>query len=269
MQPGAEASALKRELAAKLSGLRDEERDRVAIRQAWPSESLYTGPYLDAAPDLIVGFADGYRASWDAAVGKVTGAVFSDNLQGLERRSLRRSAPGPGCDLLQPQDSARKTRASKTWRPRRSISSASQPPPYMEGKSCLEARQADAWNARWRLETTRWLRSWPRCCARRVLARKPRRPPGKRMIVLGIDGMDPVFLEAHWSSLPNLNRLRSQGDFQPARHHRAAAESGGLVHRDHRHGPGRPRHLRFRPPQSARRACRCPRWPKSPSRRAR
>ena len=37
---------------------------------------------------------------------------------------------------------------------------------------------------------------------------------GKRMIVLGIDGMDPEFLEAHWSSLPNLNRLRQQGDFR-------------------------------------------------------
>src|SRR5207248_2820732 len=36
----------------------------------------------------------------------------------------------------------------------------------------------------------------------------------RRMIVLGIDGMDPVFLEQHWSSLPNLNRLRSQGDFR-------------------------------------------------------
>jgi predicted AlkP superfamily phosphohydrolase/phosphomutase len=37
---------------------------------------------------------------------------------------------------------------------------------------------------------------------------------GKKMIVLGIDGMDPQFLEAHWSSLPNLNRLRSEGDFK-------------------------------------------------------
>lgn len=37
---------------------------------------------------------------------------------------------------------------------------------------------------------------------------------GKRMIVLGIDGMDPAFLEAHWSSLPNLNKLRQQGDFR-------------------------------------------------------
>ena len=77
--PGAEAYALQRELAVKLSGLRDEARDRIAIREAWPSNSLYSGPYLDAAPDLIVGYADGYRAGWDAAVGKVTPHVFCDN----------------------------------------------------------------------------------------------------------------------------------------------------------------------------------------------
>ncbi len=76
---GAEAAALKKELAEKLSGLKDEEFNRVAIRQAWPSDSVYKGPYLDAAPDLIIGYTDGYRASWDAAVGKVTPAVFDDN----------------------------------------------------------------------------------------------------------------------------------------------------------------------------------------------
>ena len=37
---------------------------------------------------------------------------------------------------------------------------------------------------------------------------------GKRMIVLGVDGMDPVFVENHWSELPNLNRLRTEGDFR-------------------------------------------------------
>jgi predicted AlkP superfamily phosphohydrolase/phosphomutase len=36
----------------------------------------------------------------------------------------------------------------------------------------------------------------------------------RRMIVLGIDGMDPVFLERHWDSLPNLARLARQGDFK-------------------------------------------------------
>jgi len=77
--PGAEAEALKAELIARLSGLRDEELGRVAIRQVYLTSSLYRGPYLDAAPDLIVGYDEGYRTSWDAAVGKVSGRVIEDN----------------------------------------------------------------------------------------------------------------------------------------------------------------------------------------------
>lgn len=34
---------------------------------------------------------------------------------------------------------------------------------------------------------------------------------GKRVIVLGVDGMDPGFVEEHWSQLPNLARLRDLG----------------------------------------------------------
>jgi predicted AlkP superfamily phosphohydrolase/phosphomutase len=37
---------------------------------------------------------------------------------------------------------------------------------------------------------------------------------GKQLIILGIDGMDPGFLERHWGSLPNLDRLRRDGDFR-------------------------------------------------------
>ena len=37
---------------------------------------------------------------------------------------------------------------------------------------------------------------------------------GRRVIVLGIDGMDPQFVQQHWSSLPNLDRFRRDGDFK-------------------------------------------------------
>ena len=76
--PGAEAEILKRELVAKLSGLRDEEHDDVAIRRG----HRLTGCqeiYLGAAPDLIIGYNEGYRTSWDAAVGIVTALVIEDN----------------------------------------------------------------------------------------------------------------------------------------------------------------------------------------------
>ncbi len=77
--PGAEAESLKRELIAKLTGLPDEERGQTAIRQVYATNKLYSGPYLDAAPDLIVGYNEGYRTSWDAAVGRVTARVIEDN----------------------------------------------------------------------------------------------------------------------------------------------------------------------------------------------
>jgi predicted AlkP superfamily phosphohydrolase/phosphomutase len=79
VRPGTEAEALKRELIARLSGFRDEELDAVAIRQVYATTDLYRGPYLEAAPDLIVGYDEGYRTSWDAAVGKVTRRVIEDN----------------------------------------------------------------------------------------------------------------------------------------------------------------------------------------------
>lgn len=137
VKPGAEASALKREIAAKLTGLRDEARDRVAIRQAWPSESLYTGPYLDAAPDLIIGFADGYRASWDAAVGKVTGAVFTDNLKAWSGDHCIDPHLVPGVIFCNRQILAEDP-GIEDMAPTALDLFGVQPPPYMEGRSVLK-----------------------------------------------------------------------------------------------------------------------------------
>jgi len=74
-----EAAALKKELIRKLSNLRDEEKGAVGIRKVYATSAMYKGPYLDAAPDLIVGYAAGYRTSWEAAVGKAGRRVFEDN----------------------------------------------------------------------------------------------------------------------------------------------------------------------------------------------
>jgi predicted AlkP superfamily phosphohydrolase/phosphomutase len=37
---------------------------------------------------------------------------------------------------------------------------------------------------------------------------------GRRVIVIGVDGMDPEFVSRHWADLPNLARLRDRGSFQ-------------------------------------------------------
>jgi predicted AlkP superfamily phosphohydrolase/phosphomutase len=77
--PGAEASALKAEIIAKLNGFRDGERSEIGIREVFDTATLYEGPYVDNAPELLIGYNAGYRTSWDCATGVVAGPVFEDN----------------------------------------------------------------------------------------------------------------------------------------------------------------------------------------------
>ncbi len=74
-----EAAALKAELVERLTGLVDDETGEVAIREAFDTARLYAGPYLENAPDLIIGYNVGYRASWDGATGIVGGPIVDDN----------------------------------------------------------------------------------------------------------------------------------------------------------------------------------------------
>lgn len=77
--PAEEAGPLAREISDSLTGLRDPEFGEVAIHEAMPRETVYTGPYVETAPEIIVGYNVGYRVSWDAVIGKCGTAIFSDN----------------------------------------------------------------------------------------------------------------------------------------------------------------------------------------------
>lgn len=79
VEPGEEAEKLKQELIAKLSGLKDQEKGEIAINQVIDAEKIYAGPYRHNAPDLLVAYTQGYRASWDSVTGKVNSIIFEDN----------------------------------------------------------------------------------------------------------------------------------------------------------------------------------------------
>ena len=81
VEAGAEAEALKEELRSKLDGLVDPASGKVGITGMFDCDAVYAGPYVDNAPDLIVGYGEGFRASWDSVMGKVTTAIFEDNLK--------------------------------------------------------------------------------------------------------------------------------------------------------------------------------------------
>lgn len=79
VKPGKEEKQLKEELMNKLSGLKDPDSGKTAINKLYDSSNIYSGPYQNDAPDMIVGYNTGYRTSWDAAIGKTSDQIFEDN----------------------------------------------------------------------------------------------------------------------------------------------------------------------------------------------
>ncbi len=76
---GEESEALKRELKDKIQGLKDPGTGETGIRNVYIATEIYRGPYVDNAPDLVIGYNDGYRASWECATGVINDVVFDDN----------------------------------------------------------------------------------------------------------------------------------------------------------------------------------------------
>ena len=69
MSPGAEATQLANELAAKLLTMKDPDDGTPIIRAVYKRDDIYTGPYLQNAAELQVGMSDGYRVSWQTTLG--------------------------------------------------------------------------------------------------------------------------------------------------------------------------------------------------------
>ena len=78
VEPGEEAEKLTIQLMASLQAVRDIHGQQV-IRQVYRSSEIYTGTATELAPDLIIGYARGYRASWETCLGELTPEVLLDN----------------------------------------------------------------------------------------------------------------------------------------------------------------------------------------------
>ncbi len=77
--PPAEAASLRQELADRLMAMEDAETGERPVQGVFEAVRVYDGLYAEDAPDLIVGYADGYRVSWDSVVGKVGEVAFCAN----------------------------------------------------------------------------------------------------------------------------------------------------------------------------------------------
>ena len=76
---GGRADALKNELIEKLKGFVDPESGARVVNDVWSADEIYDGSESKDAPDLVVGYGEGYRASWQTALGGVPGVLVQDN----------------------------------------------------------------------------------------------------------------------------------------------------------------------------------------------
>jgi predicted AlkP superfamily phosphohydrolase/phosphomutase len=79
LNPGAEAAQTEDEIRRRLLAFRDPANGRVVAASVYPRAEVYSGEALASAPDLVVGWAAGYRTSWQSALGEISGDMVEDN----------------------------------------------------------------------------------------------------------------------------------------------------------------------------------------------
>ena len=77
--PPSEKEELMNELIEKLEKVKDPETGQRVIARVYKSSEVFDGEYLEIAPDLIVGFNKGYRASWETILGEFPLQLINDN----------------------------------------------------------------------------------------------------------------------------------------------------------------------------------------------
>jgi predicted AlkP superfamily phosphohydrolase/phosphomutase len=76
---GEEYKALQEEIGNKLVTLTDPDDGAQVMRAVYRRDDIYKGEFLPNAPDLQVGFNDGYRVGWQDTLGGVSRTVVENN----------------------------------------------------------------------------------------------------------------------------------------------------------------------------------------------
>jgi predicted AlkP superfamily phosphohydrolase/phosphomutase len=205
--PKQDAALLKREIMEKLRALRDPERPGCPVSQVYDRDQAYQGPYVADAPDLVVGFAPGYRVAWETVTGGFGPSVISDNPRPWSGDHNMNPPEVPGmlfCNRRIDVDRPSITDIAPTVLDLFGVPA----PAHMDGKSVMSA----APGSRSRgvvaalLLACGWLWGLPGAHA----AGTP------KVVVLGVDGMDPKLLQTFIDQgrMPHFKALIAEGDFR-------------------------------------------------------
>lgn len=75
----AEAEALKAEISAALATFQDEENGLMVVKEVFDGSEIYPQNGNGDAPDLVVGYAPGFRASWQTTLGASPATLIDPN----------------------------------------------------------------------------------------------------------------------------------------------------------------------------------------------
>jgi predicted AlkP superfamily phosphohydrolase/phosphomutase len=91
-----EREALLDEISKRLLAIRDTKTGQRVISKVYKVEEIYTGSYVKDAPDLIIGYNKGYRATWETVLGKFPKEILRDNTEKWSGDHLMEAELVPG-----------------------------------------------------------------------------------------------------------------------------------------------------------------------------
>jgi len=81
VNPEAEKDALVREIIHNLESYRDSKTGIRPVLKAFAAKDVYSGAHMEKAPDIIIGYNQGYRVSWSSPLGRVPKNIVEDNTE--------------------------------------------------------------------------------------------------------------------------------------------------------------------------------------------
>lgn len=133
-----QVDALCEEIAGRLEALVDPETLEKPIKRVYAARKVYRGLYVDEAPDLIVGYAPGYRVSWDSVTGGLEPVIFSDNTKAWSGDHHVDPSEVPGVLFVNQPLAVEKPHIRDVAPTALSVFGL-KPPAHMEGRSLLAA----------------------------------------------------------------------------------------------------------------------------------
>jgi predicted AlkP superfamily phosphohydrolase/phosphomutase len=81
LDPGPETDRLLEEIRQKLEAVEDPDTHQSVVQKVYLGREIFHGPRMPEAPDLQVGFRDGYRTSWQTSLGAIPAGIVVANMK--------------------------------------------------------------------------------------------------------------------------------------------------------------------------------------------